>query len=106
MLKSFFTITLRNILRDKYFSLINVAGLAIGLASCLLIFSYVKQQLSYDQDHPDVDRTYRVNQTAIWNPQGGIMSSTGLPLAQTLINDFPEVEDAVRINKPFGQIVR
>ncbi|HEX5167773.1 MAG TPA: ABC transporter permease [Cyclobacteriaceae bacterium] len=106
MLRSFFTITLRNILRDKYFSLINVVGLAIGLASCLLIFSYVKQQLSYDQDHPDVDRTYRVNQTAIWNPQGGKMGSTSLPLAQTLINDYPEIEDALRINMLYGQIMR
>ncbi len=106
MFKSFFTITIRNLLRDRYFALINVFGLAIGLASCLLIFSYVKDQLSYDRDHPDVDRLYRVNQTNIWNPKGGVMSSTGLPLAQTLANDYPEVEDATRINTPFGQIVR
>ena len=65
MLKSFFTIALRSIFRDSYFSLINVFGLAVGLASCLLIFSYIKQQLSYDQMHPDVERMYRVNQTAI-----------------------------------------
>lgn len=106
MLRSFLTITLRNMVRDKYFALINVFGLAIGLASCLLIFSYVKDQLSYDSDHPEVDRLYRVNQTAIWNPQGGVMSPTGLPLAQTLFNDYDEVEDALRINKPLGQIVR
>jgi putative ABC transport system permease protein len=106
MLKSFVAITLRSILRDKYFSLINVFGLAIGLASCLLIFSYVRQQLSYDNQHPDVDRLYRVNQTAIWNPEGGRMSSTGLPLAQTLVNEYPEVEASLRINTPGGQIVR
>jgi putative ABC transport system permease protein len=106
MLKSFFTIALRSIFRDSYFSLINVFGLAVGLASCLLIFSYIKQQLSYDQMHPDVERMYRVNQTAIWNPQGGVMSSTGLPLAQTLVDDYEEVEASTRINTPFGQLVR
>lgn len=106
MFKSFFTIALRSIFRDRYFSLINVLGLAIGIASCLLIFSYVRQQLSYDEMHPDVDRMYRVNQTAIWNPQGGVMSSTSLPLAQTLVNDYPEIEASTRINVPFGQLVR
>lgn len=106
MLKSFFTIALRNILRDRYFSLINIFGLAIGLASCLLIFSYIRQQLSYDIMHPDVDRMYRVNQTAIWNPRGGVMSSTSLPLAQTLIDNYEEIEASTRINVPFGQLVR
>src|SRR5690606_40086154 len=106
MLRSFFTIALRNIFRDRYFSLINIFGLAIGLASCLLIFSYIRQQLSYDTMHPDVDRMYRVNQTAIWNPRGGVMSSTSLPLAQTLVNDYEEVEASTRINTPFGQLVR
>jgi putative ABC transport system permease protein len=106
MIKSFLTIALRNILRDKYFALINVFGLAIGLASCLLIFSYVRNQLSYDSFHHATERTYRVNQTAIWDPKGGVMSSTSLPLAQTLANEFPEVEDATRINTPYAQVVR
>lgn len=106
MLKSFFTIAVRNVLRDRYFGLINIFGLAIGLASCLLIFSYIRQQLSYDSMHPDVDRMYRVNQTAIWNPRGGVMSSTSLPLAQTLIDDYEEIEASTRINTPFGQLVR
>jgi putative ABC transport system permease protein len=106
MIKSFLTIALRNILRDKYFAMINVFGLAIGLASCLLIFSYVRNQLSYDSFHHDTERTYRVNQTAIWDPKGGVMSSTSLPLAQTLTNEFPEVEDATRINTPYAQVVR
>jgi putative ABC transport system permease protein len=106
MLRNYITIAVRNLLRNRYFTAINILGLAIGLGSCILIFSYVKHQLSFDRDHPHADRTYRVNQTAIWTPEGGIMSSTSLPLAYTLEHEFPEVEDATRINTPMPQLVR
>lgn len=106
MIKNFFKIAFRNVLRDKYFTFINVFGLAIGLASGLLIFSYVVRQLSYDNFHPDVDRMYRVDQTNIWNPEGGIMGSTGLPLAHVLVQDYPEIEASLRINTPGNQLVR
>lgn len=106
MVKNFFKIALRNILRDKYYTSINVFGLAIGLASSLLIYSYVQQQLSYDDFHPDVDHMYRVNQTAIWNPDGGIMSPTCIPLAGKLLEDYPEIKETLRINPPPGQIIR
>lgn len=106
MLRNHITIAVRNLLRNRYFTAINILGLAIGLASCILIFSYAKHQLSFDRDHPAADRTYRVNQTAIWTPEGGIMSSTGLPLAYTLEHEFPEIEDATRINTPMPQLVR
>lgn len=106
MLRNYITIAVRNLLRNRYFTAINILGLAIGLGSCILIFSYVKHQLSFDSDHPHADRVYRVNQTAIWTPEGGIMSSTSLPLAYTLKREFPEVEDATRINTPMPQLVR
>lgn len=106
MLRNHITIAVRNLLRNRYFSAINILGLAIGLGSCIVIFSYIKHQLSFDRDHPAAERTYRVNQTAIWTPEGGIMSSTGLPLAYTLKSEFPEVEDATRINTPLPQVVR
>jgi len=106
MLRNYVIIALRNLHRNRYFAAINILGLAIGLGSCILIFSYVKHELSYDKDHPHADRTYRVNQTAIWTPTGGIMSSTSPPLAYTLKSEFPEVEDITRINTPMPQIVR
>lgn len=106
MLKNFFKIAFRNILRDKYFTFINVVGLAIGLASGLLIFSYVIHELSYDNFHPDADRLYRVDQTNIWDPRGGIMGSTGLPLAHVLVKDYPEIELSLRINTPYNQVIR
>lgn len=106
MLSNFFKIALRNILRDMYYTSINILGLAIGIAASLLIYSYIQQQLSYDDFHPDVDRMYRVNQTAIWEPEGGIMSSTCIPLAGKLLADYPEITESIRINTPGGQIVR
>lgn len=106
MFRNFLTITFRNILRDKYFTFINIIGLAIGLASGLLIFSYVVYQLGFDNFHPDVERLYRVDQTNIWIPAGGILGSTGLPLAGVLTRDYPEIEEALRINTPGSQIIR
>lgn len=105
MIRNFFTLAIRNILRDRYFALVNVVGLAIGLAVSLLIYGYVSWQLSFDTFHPDVDRLYRINQTLIWSPEGGIMNATALPLASTLQRDYPEVEEVIRINQPFAQLV-
>ena len=106
MLASYFIIMVRAIRKNLAYSVINVAGLAVGIASCLLIFSYVRFEQSFDKTHPDVDRLYRVNQTAIWTPSGGIMTSSGPQLAIALKEDFPEIEQTMRINTPGNLIVR
>ncbi|HPI81157.1 MAG TPA: ABC transporter permease, partial [Cyclobacteriaceae bacterium] len=72
MLQNFFKSSIRNILREGYFSVINIVGLALGIAVCLLIWGYVKFELSYDDFHKDLNRIYRVNQTLIWSPEGGM----------------------------------
>ncbi len=106
MLQNFFKSSIRSILREKYFSLINVIGLSLGIAVCLLIWSYVKFELSYDGFHQDVDRLYRVNQTLIWTPDGGMMGSTGPQLAMVIGEEFPEVEEVMRVNTPGGFLVK
>ena len=63
-------------------------------------------ELSYDNFHPEGERLYRVNQTNIWNPSGGIMNSTSIPLAQALLQEYPEIEEALRINTPGSGIIR
>jgi len=60
MLKSYLTITFRNLMRNKVFSLLNIFGLAIGISSCFLIWQYVKFESSYDTFHEHADRLYRV----------------------------------------------
>ena len=106
MIKNYFKIALRNFIKERFYGLINVLGLSIGIASSLVIMLYVVHELSYDDFHPDSDGLYRVNQTLIWAPQGGVMSSTSLPLARLLDEEFPEVESVLRINTPGGNIVR
>jgi putative ABC transport system permease protein len=106
MIGSYFKITCRNILRSKGYSFINIFGLALGIASCLLALSYVRFEMSYDNYHPDVDRTYRVDQTFIWSVEGGTFGSTPLPLALKLAAEYPEVEEAIRINAPGAATVR
>ena len=99
-------VTFRNIRRHFGYAAINMFGLGAGVAACLLIFCYTKYQKSYDDFHPDIERLYRVNQTAIWTAEGGIMSSTAPPLAERLITDYPEVEASTRINTPGNYEVR
>ena len=106
MLRNYILIAWRNLWKRKGFSAINILGLAVGIASCLLIWNYVQFESSYDNFHPDVQNLYRVNQTNIWDPSGGIMGSTVVPLAETLLDNYPEVQEAMRINTPGTSIIR
>lgn len=106
MLFNFIKTATRNILREKQYALIKIGGLALGLGTSLVLLLYISDQLSYDNMHPDGDRIYRVNQTNIWDPAGGVFSSTGPAVSFALKSDFPEIESVVRINTPGGQIVR
>jgi putative ABC transport system permease protein len=106
MFQNYFKTAIRSIVRERYYALIKIAGLALGLGTSLVLFLYVTHQLSYDTMHPDVDRLYRVNQTNIWNPKGGFWGSTGPAVANALITEYPAIESVLRINTPGGQIVR
>ena len=106
MFQNYFKTAIRSIFRERYYALIKIAGLALGLGTSLVLFLYVTHQLSYDTMHPDVDRMYRVNQTNIWNPKGGYWGSTGPAVASALITEYPAIESVLRINTPGGQIVR
>jgi putative ABC transport system permease protein len=106
MLSNYVKLTYRNISRSRGYSFINISGLALGIAACLLTLSYVRFELSYDNYHPDVERIYRVDQTFIWNVDGGVFGSTPLPLALKMAAEYPEVEEVVRVNAPGGAMVR
>ena len=60
MIKNYLTVAIRNIARNKTFSAINILGLAIGMACCILILLYVQDELSYDQHHENAHRIYRI----------------------------------------------
>ncbi len=101
MFKNYLKITLRNILKYKGYSVINISGLAIGMAACLLILIYVQDELSYDNFHKDADRIFRVV-LDVQSQAGQIeYATTPSSLAQALKNDYPQVEYAARLmNNP------
>lgn len=105
MFKNILKITLRNFIKERFYATINISGLAMGIATTLLIVSYVIHETSYDKDYEDVDRLFRVNMTNIWMPEGGEWGSTIPPLAKVLA-EYPEVEAVMRINTPGGNIIR
>ncbi|MCY3556867.1 MAG: ABC transporter permease [Gemmatimonadetes bacterium] len=97
MIRNYLTVTLRNLLRQPVYSLINIVGLAIGMAACMLIVMYVQDELSYDRYHPDADRIYRIVDDI--ESGGQTIQTAGSPLswAPALMRDYPEVERFVRM---------
>ncbi|MFC5410291.1 ABC transporter permease [Larkinella bovis] len=97
MLRNYFKIAWRNLIRNRVFSVINIVGLAIGLATCLLISLFVLDELSYDRFHEKADRMVRV--VFRGTVQGGKMNEAHVmpPVARTLQADYPEVEEATRL---------
>ncbi|MDQ1085837.1 ABC transporter permease [Siphonobacter sp. SORGH_AS_1065] len=104
MLRNYFIVAWRNLVRNRAFTLINITGLALGLATCLLIMLFVTDELSYDRFHEKADRIVRV--VFRGNTQGGAIKDAHVmpPTARTLRSTFPEVEQATRFRmagKPF-----
>jgi putative ABC transport system permease protein len=98
MMKNYATITWRNTRRHKTYSFINIAGLAVGLACCLLITLWILDEQSYDRFHENRDRLYRV---VVNMPSSGGMRkvvATPPPLGQALKNDIPEIEETARLS--------
>ena len=99
MFGSYFKTTIRNLKQGKGFSFINIAGLAIGMAVCILILLYVQDELNYDSFHEFKDRIYRVERGYLdedGSPRGGYPSAAP-SFAPFLVQDFPEIEHAVRL---------
>ncbi len=97
MLKYYFKIAWRNLLRHKRFSLINIAGLTIGIATCLVILLFVQYELSYDRFHKNADRIVRVFFRGTVQGERMNESTVMPPVAQVLKADYPEVEAATRL---------
>src|ERR1700750_2225100 len=97
MLKNYLKIAWRNLLRHKVFSLINIGGLSIGIAACLLISLYVNFELNYDAYHLKKDRIVRIT-NLVHTPEADNLNIALTPvmLATALRQNYPEVETAVR----------
>lgn len=94
MIKNYIKIAWRNLLRQKSNTIINLSGLSVGLACCILIALYAQEELSYDHFHEKIDRIAAVG---VEHPQFGTMLSTPYPLATALEEEVPEVGKATRL---------
>ena len=108
MLSNYLKIAFRNLRRHKTFGVINIVGLAVGLAGFLLIALYVKDELSYDRYNEHADRVYRVGRTFLTSE--GIPSLTlaqaAPPFGPLIKQDFPEAEEVVRTLQTRGMVLR
>lgn len=102
MLGNYIRIALRNFKRSFGYTVINIFGLAIGLACCVLIYFFIQLEVSYDTFHKKSGRIYRVATNITQSGQTRELAWSSPPLAEALVNSFPEVEQAVRIHRPAG----
>lgn len=106
MLKNYLKIALRNLWKRKGFSAINITGLAIGLATCLLITLFVLDELSYDRYNKKADRIYRVDADIKFAGNRFISAVAPDPMGPTLKKDFPQVEQYVRFRGAGGLLLK
>jgi len=104
MIKNLFLVAIRNFRRDKWYSLLNILGLTIGIAFSLFLIFYIKDELSYDRYNEKANRIYRINSN-IKEPDKDTMrwAVTPFPMGPALSKDYPEVEEAVRFVNNYGK---
>lgn len=106
MIKNYIKTAFRTLKKNLGFTAINVLGLALGLATCLLIVFYVVDELSYDRFNINADRIYRVNNDIKFGGNDQSYASSPAPLAAALVADIPEVEKTVRLINRGGNNVK
>ena len=103
MIKNYLVLAYRNIMKSKVFSFINIIGLSLGMAACLLIVQYVMHELSYDNFHSNKDRIFRIQQDRYDKGKLSTQWAAGCSaVGQALKENFPEVEEYVRMQGGSG----
>jgi putative ABC transport system permease protein len=97
MIKNYIKTAFRSLLKNKGFTAINILGLALGLATCLLIVFYVLDELSYDRYNDKYERIFRVNTDLKYHGNITSFAIAAAPVGEGLVNTYPEVEKSVRI---------
>lgn len=97
MIKNYIKVAIRHMIRNKSYAAINIIGFSIGLASCIIIFFYVNQELSHDTFHVKSDRIYRATNTVVRSSQTIFWGTTPPALAPALSTDFAGIEKATRL---------
>ena len=106
MLKNYLKIAWRNLVKNKAFSGINIAGLATGLACFILIALYVADEVSYDRFHHDAERIFRVNSAIKFGGNDLDLAVSSDPMGYTLKKDYPQVEQYVRFYNSGSKLIK
>jgi predicted permease len=106
MFRNYLTTALRSLFRQKGFSLINILGLALGLACALLILLWVQDELSFDRFHEHADRLYRVEEDQYYSGEVYHVNVTPYPSGPVWKDEIPEIEDACRFQWSSGMLFK
>ena len=106
MIYNYFKAILRNLIKNKGYSVLNIGGLAIGISSCILIFMYVSFEFNYDKYHSDHENIFRIAQIGKSGEIENIDPKTVPPLANFLKENLPEVESAARFQRRWDEMIK
>ncbi len=106
MIRNYLTIAMRNLRKHTFYSFINIFGLSVGVAVCMIIVFFVIHELSYDRHHEHADRIYRIKSEIIFGGNHYNMTYAPAPMAGTLPLEFPEVEAAVHFRERGSYLVK
>ena len=106
MFKNYFKTAFRNLVKSKFYTSINIIGLAVGLATCLLIMMYVLDELSYDKYNVNANRIYRVNNEIKFGDNYFDAAQVSAPMGATMLREIPQVQQYTRLRWYGGFLVK
>ena len=106
MIKNHLTIAWRNFRKQSFYSFINVAGLAVGIAACLVIVLFIVDELNYDAYNTKANRIYRLNEEIKFGGNHVLICQSGAPAGSSMLQDYPEIEAAVRFRDHGSYLVK
>ena len=105
MFKNYLKVALRSLNKNRVFALINILGLALGLAITILVFLFVSNEVSYDKNWDGYDRIYRAGLNANFMGQNMVGPAAPSPMANSFRTEFPDIESATRIQPRSGEVL-
>src|ERR1044071_7907888 len=105
MIKNYLKVAFRSLVKQKAYSTINILGLSIGIASCLLIVLFVNDEFSYDKFNEKADRIYKFTLERIYPNHSTNYAVVPHSFGSVIPKDFPEVEAVTRVQGPFGNTI-
>src|SRR5918993_5641529 len=102
MLRNYFVIALRLLVKNKIFSLINILGLSTGIACCILITLYIQDEFNYEKGFSTHENVFRINTISAKDGVEDVNPHTSPPIAAGLAQALPEIETFTRVMKPLN----